>query len=127
MMLLAHAPYIEFGATAGFQDVTFEKPIKGDLDRALSHLMHEARKKLAVAEEPHKDAMKQASSILLDFTERMALPPTEITGWARPHLENLGNVLLGRIPPNGSAFAHNTLRNSGNGLMACCAMSRLAT
>src|ERR1700738_2771590 len=31
----------------------------------------------------------------------MALPPTEITGWARPHLEKLGNVLLGRIPPNG--------------------------
>ena len=38
---------------------------------------------------------------MLDFTERMALPPTEITGWARPHLEKLGNVLLGRIPPNG--------------------------
>jgi hypothetical protein len=52
------------------------------------------------AEEQHQDAMKQAASILLEFT-RMGLPPTEITGWARPHLENLGNVLLGGIPPNG--------------------------
>jgi hypothetical protein len=30
----------------------------------------------------------------------MERPPTEIIGWARPHLENLGDSLLGVVPPN---------------------------
>jgi hypothetical protein len=117
--------------------VTFEKSTKGDLDRALSLLMHDARKALALeanhikseaikagslngtrvivtiaeaAEAQHKEAMNQATSILLDFTERMARPPAEITGWARPHLENLGNVLLGSIPPNGFPADHQRIR-----------------
>jgi hypothetical protein len=117
--------------------VTFSKAVKGDLDRALSLLMHDARKRLALeanrvkshaikagalssnrviitiaeaAEEQHKDAMTQASSILLDFTERMGVPPAKIAGWARPHLENLGNVLLGGIPPNGFPADHVRIR-----------------
>jgi hypothetical protein len=124
-------------AADGFQSVTFEKPIKGDLDRALSQLMHDARKALALegnriksdatkagalqssrviimiaeaAEAQHKEAMKQATSILLDFSGRMGLPLAEITGWARPHLENLGNVLLGGIPPNGFPADHQRIR-----------------
>jgi hypothetical protein len=71
--------------------VTFEKSIKGDLDRALSLLMHDARKALALeanhikseaikagalngtrvivtiaeaAEAQHKEAMNQATSTL---------------------------------------------------------------
>lgn len=109
--------------------MTFEKSIKGDLDRALSLLMHDARKALALeanhgalngtrvivtiaqaAEAQHKEAMKQATSTLLDFTERMARPPAEIAGWARPHLENLGNALLGGIPPNGFPADHQRIR-----------------
>jgi ribosome maturation protein Sdo1 len=80
----------------------FERPIKGDLDRSLSMLMHEARHKLTdecnqiksdaikawalqstrvivtaatTADEQHQDAMKQAKPMLLDFIERMQLPP----------------------------------------------------
>ena len=106
----------------------FEQPIKGDLDRSLSRLMHDARHKLiekcskiksdaivagvlgservivtaaAAADAEHKDAMSQAAPILLDFIERMQRPAGEITGWARPHLENLGNTLLGVVPPSG--------------------------
>jgi hypothetical protein len=104
----------------------FERPTKNDLDRSLSLLMHEHRHKLMevcnqiksdaikagalesngvvvtavkAADDLHKEAMTQATAILLDFIERMERPPTEISGWARPHLENLGNSLLGVVPP----------------------------
>jgi hypothetical protein len=53
--------------------------------------------------------MKQATPILLDFIERMQLPPAEITGWARSHLETLGNALLGVIPPNGFPNDHQRI------------------
>jgi hypothetical protein len=76
----------------------FARPIKGDLDRSLSMLMHEARHKLTdecnqiksvaikagalqstrvivtaatTADEQHQDAMKQTKPMLLDFIERM--------------------------------------------------------
>jgi hypothetical protein len=39
----------------------------------------------------------------------MQRPPAEITGWARPHLENLGNTLLGSIPPNGFPHDHQRI------------------
>jgi hypothetical protein len=105
----------------------FERPTKNDLDRSLSSLMHENRQKLiaecnhiksdaakagtlqstsvivmavTAADELHKDAMTKANAILLDFIGRMEQPPAEIVGWARPHLENLGNSLLGVVPPN---------------------------
>jgi hypothetical protein len=105
----------------------FERPTKNDLDRSLSLLMHESRHKLLdkcnhikwevakagalqtnrivvdavkAADDLHKTAMTQASTILLDFIERMERSPAEIVGWARPHLENLNNSLLGVVPPN---------------------------
>src|SRR5437879_2417281 len=96
----------------------FERPTKNDLDTALSMLMHESRHKImedvnriksdaikagalngdrvvvtaiTAADDVHKKAMDQAHTILLDFIERMERAPTEIVGWARPHLENLNN------------------------------------
>jgi hypothetical protein len=120
-----------------YQVMAFERPIKGDLDRALSLLMHEHRHRLTdqvnnikadaikagslqsnrlvitcakAADALHQEAMKQAASILLDFIERMQLTPIQITDWARPHLENLGNSLLGVVPPNGFAADHQRIR-----------------
>jgi hypothetical protein len=117
-------------------ELPFELPIKGDLDRSLSLLMHDAHHKamdacnrikwdagrsgalqsnrviVAVANAAdtlHQDAMKEATPMLLDFIERMQRPPAEITGWARPHLENLGNTLLGSIPPNGFPDDHQRI------------------
>jgi predicted nucleotide-binding protein len=107
--------------------MTFERPTKGDLDRTLSTLMHDHRHKLMeqcalinsdavkagalqsnrvvvvgikAADDVHKEAMTQANSILLDYIGRMDRSSTEIVGWARPHLENLGNSLLGVVKPN---------------------------
>jgi len=104
----------------------FEQPVKGDIDRSLSLMMHEARHRLMLeknrimaeasvagalqssrvivtvasfANQIHDAAMKQATPLLMDFIERLQLPPAEMTSWARPHLENLGNTLLGQIPP----------------------------
>jgi hypothetical protein len=115
----------------------FERPIKADLDRSLSLLMHEHRHKLMeqintiksnaiklgalqssrlivtcakAADAVHQEAMKQATAILFDFIERMQLPPTEITDWSRPHLENLGNALLGVVPPNGFPADYKRIR-----------------
>lgn len=114
----------------------FEQPIKGDLDRSLSAMMHEARHRLMIeknrimaeatmagalqsnrvivtvasfADQIHDAAMKQTTPLLLAFIERMHLPPAEITSWARPHLENLGNSLLGVIPPNGFPNDHQRI------------------
>ena len=116
--------------------MTFEQPIKGDLDRALSLLMHDHRHELMAkcnliksdavkigalhgnrvvvmamkaADDLHKEAMTQASTILLDYIGRMQSAPAEIVGWARPHLENLGNSLLGVVPPNNFPQDHQRL------------------
>jgi hypothetical protein len=80
------------------------------MDRTLSNLMHDARHRLmfesnrimgeasmagalqsnrviltvaSFADQVHDAAMKQATAILLDFIQRMQLPPAEITEWAR--------------------------------------------
>jgi predicted nucleotide-binding protein len=117
-------------------NLIFQLPIKGDLDRVLSNLMHDARHKLmaesnrimgeaakagalqsnrviatvvAFANQLHEAAMKEAASILFNFIQRMRVPPSEITGWARPHLQNLGNSLLGLIPPNGFPADHQRI------------------
>lgn len=106
----------------------FERPTKGDIDRALSTLMHEARHRLAArrneamaeaikagapqstrlisvvaeaAEKIHVEIMQQATSMLLEFVRRMDIAPLQITEWARPHLENIGDTLLGAVPPCG--------------------------
>ena len=44
----------------------------------------------------HNDALNQSIQILRDFAERMQLAPSEIIEIARPHLENMGNSVLGR-------------------------------
>jgi hypothetical protein len=114
----------------------FERPIKGDIDRRLSLMMHDARHRLMIeknrimaeasiagalqsnrvivtvasfADQIHDAAMMQAIPLLLDFIERLQLPPAEMTSWARPHLENLGNTLLGEIPPNGFPADHQRI------------------
>lgn len=106
----------------------FEQPTKGDIDRTLSTLMHEARHRLIArrneataeatkagalqstrlivvvaeaADKIHIEAMQQATSMLHNFAQRMGISPSQITEWARPHLENLGNALLGIVPPCG--------------------------
>jgi hypothetical protein len=116
----------------------FERPTKNDLDTALSMLMHESRHKLmdqvsrikgdaikagalqsnhvivtaiSAADTIHKEAMEQAHTILLDFIERMERAPTEIVGWARPHLDNLNNSVLAVVPPNGFPHDHQRLTN----------------
>jgi hypothetical protein len=45
--------------------------------------------------------MQQATSMLREFVQRMDIAPAKITEWAQPHLENLGNTLLGVVPPCG--------------------------
>lgn len=107
----------------------FERPTKADIDHALSMLMHDARRQLSVerskivsqaagagflqsdrvivfvgdaADKIHASCLRQAVPILRDFIERMERPSKEITEWARPHLENLSNVILGAISANGS-------------------------
>ena len=114
----------------------FERPKKNDLDTALSMLMHESRHKLidevsrikseaikagglhsnrvvvaavAAADTVHKAAIEEGHNILLDFIERMERTPTEIVDWARPHLENLNNSVLGVVPPNGFPQDHQRL------------------
>jgi hypothetical protein len=112
--------------------MSFELPIKGDLDRVLSGLMHDARHKLMMemsrimaeaatggvqsnrrifvaadfANQIHEASLARAAPILNQFIERLSLPPADITQWARPHLENLGQSLLGLIPPNGFPNDH---------------------
>ena len=93
----------------------FEQPTKGDIDRALSTLMHEAANQLAArrkeamaeatkagalqstrliivvaeaAEKTHIEVMHKATSMLREFAERMDIAPSQITEWAKPHLEN---------------------------------------
>jgi Predicted pPIWI-associating nuclease len=106
----------------------FEQPTKGDIDRALSTLMHEARHRLAArrnevmaeatkagalqstrriivvakaAEKIHVEVMQQVTSMLREFAQRMDIAPSQITEWARPHLENLGSTLLEVVPQCG--------------------------
>src|SRR5436309_1380221 len=106
----------------------FEQPTKGDIDRALSTLMREARHRLAArrneamaeatkagalqstrliivvaeaAEKIHVEVMQQLTSMLREFVQRMDIAPSQIMEWARPHLENLGSTLLGEVPQCG--------------------------
>jgi hypothetical protein len=114
----------------------FTRPIKADIDRALSVVMHAARHRLmieknrimaealmkgalngnrvivtiaSVADQIHDAAMKEATPVLLDFIGRLKEPPAEITSWARPHLEDLGNSLLDAILPNGAPADHQRI------------------
>lgn len=114
----------------------FEQPAKKDVDYALSMLIHAARRQVAdeknritseaikhgalqsnrviviiadAADKIHTASLTQARQILIDFAQRMERPASEITTWARPHLENLGNVILAGIPPNGFPNDHQRI------------------
>lgn len=114
----------------------FEQPAKKDVDYALSTLMHEARRQVLdeknritseaikhgalqsnrvivavadAADKVHKASLIQAKQILIDFVQRMEKPATGITAWARPHVENLSNAVLGVVPPNGFPDDHQRI------------------
>ncbi|MGA8954785.1 MAG: hypothetical protein WB503_05255, partial [Pseudolabrys sp.] len=61
------------------------------------------------AEKIHIDAMQQATPMLREFVQRMDIAPAQIVEWARPHLENLGNSLLGIVPPCGFPDEHKRI------------------
>lgn len=106
----------------------YARPTKGDLDRTLSTIMHDAHHKaraecgritnefaarglgrsssligtvLTSLNGIHVEAIERAIRSLPDFVERMEVPPNTVTGWARPHLVNLGNVVLAKLPHAG--------------------------
>jgi nucleoside phosphorylase len=112
----------------------FEEPAKKDIDAALSLLMHEARRFtldqknlitsnaikagalggnrliLSIANEAdkaHSASIDSAKKILVDFIVKLQIPAIQVITWARPHLENLSNSILGVIPPNGLPNDHN--------------------
>ncbi|MGA8613828.1 MAG: hypothetical protein WB760_19570 [Xanthobacteraceae bacterium] len=114
----------------------FEPPAKRDIDYALSMLMHEARRRVAdeknritseaikagalqsnrvvitvadAADKIHAAIINEAKQTLIGFIQHMRKPAKEITAWARPHLENLSNVVLGGIPPNGFPQDHQRI------------------
>jgi hypothetical protein len=58
----------------------------------------------------HKDALKRAIPILRDFAERRQLAPSEIANIARPHLQNMGNSVLGQLPSAGFPGVHEKIR-----------------
>jgi hypothetical protein len=137
----------------------FEPPTKEDIGRALSTLMHDAHHKLLTArnhataraaqagalrsnrliitvageaEKIHVEAMKQATSMLQEFVQRMDVAPSQVTECARPYLEKLGSGFLERFiqvafPPTTSALSRSTKPNSTNAWRARFAMSRLAS
>lgn len=103
----------------------FEEPTKGDLDRQLSTIMHEAHHRardqkakltsravmngalngsrftLTLAgpiDRFHKEAIEQATVVMRTFAEKIKGGPKQVTEWSRPHLENMGNTLLSVIP-----------------------------
>jgi hypothetical protein len=114
----------------------FQQATKDDIDRTLSTLVHEAQHRLAVrrneikaeatkvgalqssrliitvaeaAEKIHVEAMQQAASVMREFVQRMNTAPPTVTEWARPHLENLGNALLGLITDSGFPDVHKRI------------------
>jgi hypothetical protein len=111
-------------------------PTKDDLDRNLSTILHDAHHKaqaekmrlmnefaarglgrsgtvisavVGVLDGIHKDAVNKAIPILGDFAQRMQVAPSEIVRIARPHLENLGNSVLGQLPSAGFPHVHQKI------------------
>jgi hypothetical protein len=114
----------------------FEPPTKEDIGRALSTLMHDAHHKLLTArnhataraaqagalrsnrliitvageaEKIHVEAMKQATSMLQEFVQRMDVAPSQVTECARPYLEKLGSRLLGEVHPGSFPADHKRI------------------
>jgi hypothetical protein len=115
----------------------YEPPTKGDLDRNLSIIMHSARQKahaeqvrltsefasrgiglstsligsvVGSLDKIHADAMVEAMRVVRDFAEPMRESPSQLTAWARPHLENLGNTVLAELPPAGFPVEQQRVR-----------------
>lgn len=118
--------------------VDYATPTKFDLDRSLSTIMHGAHHKaqaergrltseftargmalstplisavVGTLDNLHKEALERASATLRDFAERMPMSPPEIAGIARYHLQNLGNTVLGQLPPAGFPQEQQRVRN----------------
>jgi len=116
----------------------YDVPTKGDLDRNLSTITHAAHHKAqaerdrltseaaarglglsgflissvaACVDKIHWESIEEAMGVIRDFSSRMNVPPKKITPWARPHLQNLANVVLGVIPPAGSPQAQQQIRD----------------
>jgi hypothetical protein len=116
----------------------YEVPTKGDLDRNLSMIMHSAHH-IARAESSrlttefaargmglstsligavmgrldkiHAESIDQAMHVVREFMERMQhVAPKQITTWARYHLENLGNTILGQLPAAGFPIEQQRVR-----------------
>lgn len=112
----------------------YELPTKGDLDRNLSMIMHSAhhmaraeRNRLTTEfaargmglstsligavmgslDKIHAESIEQAMHIVREFVGRMQpVTSKQIAVWVRPHLENLGNVVLGQLHPAGFPVEH---------------------
>ncbi|ULO25089.1 hypothetical protein [Methylocystis sp. SB2] len=116
----------------------YDAPTKGDLDRNLSRIMHAAHHKaqaerarltseaaarglassgvlissvVECVDKIHAESIEEAMRIIRDFASRMNVPPKEITPWARPHLENLANTVLGEIPSAGFPQIQQQMRS----------------
>jgi pimeloyl-ACP methyl ester carboxylesterase len=114
----------------------FAKPTKADLDRNLSTILHDAHQKARaergrltsefaarglvssgalissvarVLDDIHKEALERASPMLIDFADRMQITLAQIVVIARPHLQNMGNSVLGELPPAGIPAAHQQI------------------
>lgn len=131
-------------------------PTKGDLDRNLSSILHEAHQK-ARAEKArltsefaarglvssgalissvaglldgiHKEALEPANPMLRDFADRMQITPSQIALIARPHLQNMGNSVLGERPRQDfrrfiRQCAANIKRSSTSAQKERCVISR---
>ena len=61
------------------------------------------------AEKIHVKAMKEATSTLREFVQRMDVAPSQVTECARPYLEKLGSTLLGDVHPGGSLADHKRI------------------
>jgi hypothetical protein len=115
-----------------------ETPTKADIDRHLSMLLHESREKAqrersrihgefvlhglghgssrlivtvaAAIDEIHAAAIGAAMRLLSEFAEQMNVKLRKLVGWARLHLENMGNALLAEIPSVGLPGEQQRLR-----------------
>jgi hypothetical protein len=106
----------------------YEIPTASDLAHHLSTIVHEAQQKaraeslrlksefaahgaarsfrliVAVAgrvDTVHKEALAEATPVVLDFAKRMQIDIKQITLLARPYLENLAKTVLAEIPAAG--------------------------
>lgn len=114
----------------------FATPTKADLDRNLSSILHDAHQKAraekirltsefagrglvssgalistvaGVLDGLHKEALERASPMLRDFADRMQITLAQIAVIARPHLQNMGNSVLGELPPAGLPAVHQQI------------------